>query len=99
MKMNFSTLIALGLAGLVSTAAAQPADNNPAPPEAAAPGAENASGAPPDFGNLPPPPSPEVIAQITADIQQANQQADQPAEKNNSPRETTSIQPSASICR
>ncbi len=97
MKTNFSTLIALGIAGLVFNAAAQPADNNPAPPpEAAAPaapGADNANGAPPDAANVPPPPSPEVIAQIAAEIQQANQSADQPSVKNNSARESTTIQP------
>ena len=91
MKINFATLIALGTAGLVCHAAAQPADNNPPPPEGAAataPAADNANAAPPDAGALPQV-TPEVIAQITADIQQANQ----PAEKNNSPRESTSIQP------
>jgi general secretion pathway protein D len=106
MKINFSTLIALGLAGL-ATATAQPADNNPAPPPEAAvaasvpiaaeaapvaPGADNANGASAETGNLPPPP-PEVVAQIAAEIQQANQPADQPSEKNNSMRESTSIQP------
>ncbi len=106
MKMNFSTIIALGLAGLVSTAAAQPTDNPP--PEGAAtaatavteatpanaPTADNSNGAPPADGNFPPTPPPEVIAQIAADIQQANQQTDQPSGKNNSSRESTSIQPS-----
>lgn len=101
MKTNFSTLIALGITGLVSAFAAQPVENNPPvpPPEAAAvaagvsaaPGADNANGAPPDVGNAPLPP--EVIAQIAAEIQQTNQSIGQPSEKNNSPRESTTIQP------
>ena len=114
MKINFSTLIALGIAGLVFNAAAQPAqnvpkewvlpkttqsaDNNPPPPDVAAASAadnanaDNANTAPLDAG-APPTVTPEVIAQITAEIQQANQQSGQPAEKNNSPRESTTIQP------
>ena len=96
MKMNFSTLIALGIAGLVFNAAAQPAqeapketetvwvlpkttqpaENNPPPPDgAAALAADNSNATPPDAGT-PPPVTPEVIEQITADIQQANQQAE-----------------------
>ena len=99
MKMNFSTLIALGIAGLVFNAAAQPADNNPAPPPeaaavaAGAPVAAEAAPATPGADNVPTPPSPEVIAQIAAEIQQANQSAGPPSEKNNSLRESTTIQP------
>ena len=96
MKMNFATLIALGTAGLVFHAAAQPAENNPPPPLPEAPvvtAPENFPVPPLDANGLPTPPSAEVIAQITAEIQSANEQAGQHAEKNNSPRESVSIQP------
>ncbi|MEY4917359.1 MAG: putative ral secretion pathway protein [Verrucomicrobiota bacterium] len=83
MKTILSTLIAVGVAGLLLPAAAQPAPdngNNPAPaaeqpaspPSAeagnAAPAADAAGVTPPDFSALPPPP-PEVLQAIAAQEQ------------------------------
>ena len=103
MKKILSTLIALGVAGLLFPAAAQPAPDNgnnnatateqPGPPPGGdagnAPPAVDAGGAtPPDLSALPSPP-PEVIQAIAAQEQGGTAEAP----KDNSPKPSASIQP------
>jgi general secretion pathway protein D len=101
MKKILSTIIALGAAGLLLPAAAQPAPDNgnnnapaaeqPATPPVAEAGnaAQTADAAvvvPPDAGALPPP-TPELIQAITAAVQDAGGVSD------NSSNSSASIQP------
>lgn len=92
MKKILSTLIAVGVAGLLLPAAAQPAPdngNNPTPAtEQPATPAADASPAPPDLSALPPPP-PEVIQAIAAQEQGGTPDAP----KDNSPKPSVTIQP------
>ncbi len=91
MKKILSTLIALGAAGLLFPAAAQPAPDNgnnnaPAAEQPAPPAADATAGTPPDPGSLPPPP-PEVIAAL------AGSEANGQDNSSNSPKTSATIQP------